>query len=203
MPCLYYIPPAIFVFMAGIMVQDHFKLIRSPATQKFITNKSRQHTIKITRIKDGDSLVGHSVDGFEIEIRLAHIDAPERYQDFGEQARQELVRLCFNKNAALSGSKKDGYGRLLATVTCGNVHVNQHMLETGHAWVYDKYNAHLTFPALEKKAAENCAGLWGQSRAVPPWVYRKKVDYKYSETSRAEIAARTGRCAKLTLAERQ
>ncbi len=184
------------LFMTGAVAQDQLDFIKLPSAILSQSASSQQS------VKDGDSLIGQSADGFEINIRLAHIDTPETHQGFGDAATQELSRLCLGKMAQLSGTQKDGFGRLLAELSCDNIDVNQHMIETGHAWVYDKYNSRLTFPALEKSAAENCAGLWGAKGAQPPWVYRKKGADKYAETSQAQIAARTARCARITLAAR-
>src|ERR1044072_8715239 len=70
-------------------------------------------------VKDGDSLVA-KVQGVEMEFRLAEIDAPERDQPYGEQAKRDLRSLANGQQLVLLPIDTDGYGRTVAHIWNGN-----------------------------------------------------------------------------------
>jgi endonuclease YncB( thermonuclease family) len=72
-------------------------------------------------------------------IRLLGIDAPERSQDFGTNARWHLSDLVFGKQVAVRYYKIDQYGRTLGKVMLGNQDVNREVLRAGLAWHYKYY----------------------------------------------------------------
>jgi micrococcal nuclease len=129
---------------------------------------------KVTGITDGDTLT-LLVGKEEIPVRLANIDAPEKTQAFGEQARQSLSTLCWGKDAQYKEQDVDHYGRMVAVVTCGGVETSRAQVERGMAWVYPKYNKDLTLPGLEAMARQDRRGLWMHGASVPPWEYRRPV----------------------------
>jgi len=53
--------------------------------------------MKIIGVKDGDT-VDVLYYQFPINIRLQHIDAPEKKQAFGTKSKEKLSELCFGKN---------------------------------------------------------------------------------------------------------
>ena len=52
--------------------------------------------MKIIGVKDGDTVEGLYYQ-FPINIRLEHIDAPEKRQPFGTKSKEKLSDLCFGK----------------------------------------------------------------------------------------------------------
>ena len=71
---------------------------------------------KVIAIKDGDSykvLLHNS----EKNIRLAHIDCPEKGQPYGSNAKQYASMLCFGKTVIVQNEgKTDMYGRIIGEV---------------------------------------------------------------------------------------
>ncbi len=72
-------------------------------------------------------------------IRLFGIDAPERYQDFGNRAKQFVSDLVFGKQVRIVKQDIDRYGRIVGTVYVGAVCVNEELIRSGLAWVYRYY----------------------------------------------------------------
>jgi len=136
-----------------------------------------QFTARCVAITDGDTLRVLYVTGetkSEIKIRLYGIDAPEKSQAFGTQAKQALSALAFGKDLTVYSKGRDRYGRLLAWLTVGSTPINAEMVKAGFAWHYRKYAPKETELAqLEADARNNRRGLWIDAAPVAPWEFRK------------------------------
>jgi endonuclease YncB( thermonuclease family) len=137
-----------------------------------------QFVARCIGVTDGDTLKVLFVEGetkSEIKIRLFGIDAPEKSQAFGTQAKTALSDLAFGKDLTVTSTGRDRYGRLLAWLTVGSTPINAEMVRSGFAWHYRKYAPKETELAdLETDARNNRRGLWIDAAPVAPWDYRKK-----------------------------
>jgi endonuclease YncB( thermonuclease family) len=128
-------------------------------------------TGKVVGVHDGDTIsVLH--DGKAEKIRLVEIDAPELSQDFGQQSKQYLSKLCFGQTATIDEHGQDRYGRLLARVKCNGINANVEQVKRGMAWFFTKYGTDLSIKAYQEQAKQQSIGLWSMSNAMPPWEYR-------------------------------
>ncbi len=125
-------------------------------------------TSKCARVIDGDTIQLN--DGRK--VRLLDIDAPEIKQPWGLQSKKFLADLIEGKEIELIGSKKDRYGRTLATIKLGDLDVNKRLVEMGHAWHYRRYSKSKEFAELELKARAKGLGLWAPPK--PPWEWRRR-----------------------------
>lgn len=132
----------------------------------------------VIAVADGDTLTAHcdpSGASAPLKIRIAAIDAPERKQAHGLQARQNLVQLCLQKKATLEALDVDRYGRTVANVRCGATDVATAQVNAGLAWVYTHYaDHHPHLLPLEQQARANKVGLWAEARPLAPWKYRQR-----------------------------
>ncbi len=137
-----------------------------------------QFVARCVGVTDGDTLRVLYVEGetkSEIKIRLYGIDAPEKSQAFGTQAKKALSELAFGKDLTVTSTGRDRYGRLLAWLTVGSTPINARLVENGFAWHYRKYAPKETELAqLEADARKNRRGLWIDPAPVAPWNYRRK-----------------------------
>jgi micrococcal nuclease len=84
----------------------------------------------VRSVPDGDTLVLSNGE----RVRLLGLDAPERGEDFSEEARNRLLELTQGKELRFEAcSRKDRYGRILALVRAGELNVNMVLLEEGLA----------------------------------------------------------------------
>jgi endonuclease YncB( thermonuclease family) len=142
---------------------------------------SRQGTV--TRVWDGDT-VSVSVEGRDIRVRLAGIDAPEHDQPFGSEARARMASLLDGASVRLEGEKTDRYGRLVAKVwvqapdcrQCSQtLDAGLALLTEGLAWWYRQYRSEQSeedqgrYEFAEKEARAKRAGLWSDPDPTPPW----------------------------------
>lgn len=99
-----------------------------------------EYEAEVVKIVDADT-VDLSVDlGFKvyhtIRVRLAGIDAPERFTDEGKEATAWLTNYMPIGTRLIVQTKKDKagkYGRYIATLILDGTSVNEKLVKAGHA----------------------------------------------------------------------
>ena len=133
---------------------------------------------KIERVVDGDTVVFVSATGQRIRLRLAGIDAPEMAMPYGDLAKNMLIQLVGAEEVTVYASKLDRFGRAIAKVIAKDRDVNLALINQGLAWHYKRYAHEQTssdadaYAQTENEARAREAGLWKETRPVPPWAYR-------------------------------
>lgn len=129
---------------------------------------------RVVKVKDGDSLVLLEAGNKETEIRLAHVDAPERGQPYNRVAREFLEGLVAGNTVTYRiYEPEDRYGRVVAEVFVGDtLLVNQEMVRNGYAWHFRRYSDDRSYARLEKQARKARLGLWQEPDPMAPWEYR-------------------------------
>lgn len=134
---------------------------------------------RVVNIADGDTLtllVGRQ----HHTIKIAAIDAPERYQKWGDQSRTHLSRLAFNQTAVAECSRLERSGYQTCKVTVNTVDLGLQQISEGMAW-WVRQDASIQ-PAEDQSAYESAElmakmrrlGLWGETNPVPPWEFRRR-----------------------------
>ena len=130
---------------------------------------------RVVAVADGDSLVVVDKDGKRRRVRLAEIDAPERKQPFGAEARKSLADICLRKSAAIETTETDSHNRLIAKVKCGEVDANTEQVRRGMAWVTARNTLpNSPLPEMEANARLRGIGLWAGEKPEPPWEWRQR-----------------------------
>jgi endonuclease YncB( thermonuclease family) len=134
-------------------------------------------TGRVVEITDGDTLtllVGRQ----SYKIQIAAIDAPERYQTWGDQSRTNLSRLTLNRTAVANCSRLERWDHQACQVTVNDMDIGLQQIKEGMAW-WIRQDAHVQ-SAEDQSAYENAElmakmrrlGLWGATNPVPPWEFR-------------------------------
>ena len=120
------------------------------------------------------------------------IDSPEYKQAFGLQAKKQLQTLISRRKLTIENMDTDRYGRTVALVqTTDGTDVNEEMVRTGMAWVYDQYcrreDVCARLRQAENEARSAKRGLWAEENPTPPWLWRKehKTEEWYTKPVRA------------------
>jgi micrococcal nuclease len=136
---------------------------------------------RVVGVIDGDTIevktlpVRILVYEIPIRIRLVNIDAPEKKQPFGRWSTNQLKNLVAGQFVTVTYSQRDHYGRVLGrVVTANGTEANRYMVQSGAAWVYEKYNTDSSLPVLQREAQEQKRGLWADNTPTPPWEWRHK-----------------------------
>lgn len=129
---------------------------------------------KVIRVLDGDTIEVLQ-DKKPVRIRLANIDAPEKKQAFGRWSANQLKALLAAQPVTVTYTQTDRYGRIIGHVfTTNGTDASRFMVQSGAAWVYERYNVDESLLALQREAQEQKRGLWVDANPVPPWEWRYK-----------------------------
>ena len=159
----------------------------------------RPFQVRVVAVQDGDSLIvrpAQSRRNDEFRLRLYAIDAPEHDQQYGQEARDYLWRLVWNRtDLVLEAVDTDRYGRLVGILYYRAMDrrrsINRLMVEQGLAYWYSEYGGYgLGLEQAEENARRRRRGVWAGRRQVAPWEYRR---------AQREAAERSG-CLKWLLA---
>lgn len=109
---------------------------------------------KVIKVYDGDTITiasklpNSDAPIYRFSVRLLGIDSAEiKGKTFAEKeiaakARDALHKLIFGKIVHLKKISTEKYGRILADVYLGDLHINQWMLDNEHAIPYDGGTKH-------------------------------------------------------------
>lgn len=128
----------------------------------------------VRSVHDGDSMrVQCPGKRGTVAVRMHQIDAPELEQAHGVAARDQLRQLCrVGSTATIHTQGRDQYGRLLGDVCCGDTSVNEAMVASGAAWVYNRYVVDRRLYQLQDAARAARRGLWAGRSPQAPWRWR-------------------------------
>ncbi|MFM9264036.1 thermonuclease family protein [Tychonema sp. BBK16] len=148
----------------------------------------------VKRVSDGDTLVASDSAGKDIKVRFACVDAPEishgepiskasnkNQFKWGNQALQRTQQLVKEggSRVVLTVTDTDRYGRQVSEVRLPNgTFVQEVLTREGLAMVYRPYLKNCPSASIlekaEAEAKKSRRGVWGDSKFVPAWDFRKK-----------------------------
>lgn len=138
-----------------------------------VAAQAETYSGKVIAVIDGDTVLVLK-HGHPVKIRLANIDAPEKGQDFGLAARDELARLVLRREVEVGTVAVDKYGRSVALLRRDGRSVNEDMVRLGMAWEYSHFHRDRRYVELQQQARAAGRGLWRQGNPTPPWEWRKQ-----------------------------
>jgi len=94
---------------------------------------------RVVGVHDGDTVTLLLDGNQQLKVRLAQIDAPELDQAFGQQSKQSLSDMVFNKTIKVEKETIDKYGRTVGTLIVDSLDANKEQVKRGMAWVYKQY----------------------------------------------------------------
>lgn len=168
-------PPACISKIAWTLLAA---LLLLPAPTKALAQTQRAIpglTGTVVRVHDGDTITILATGKTEVKVRLFGIDAPEHGQPYGSAAKKSLSTLVFGREVSLHATGKDKYGRTLGHLYVGDLWVNHEQVLRGMAWHYVQYSQDAQLDQAERSARQARRGLWQDSNATPPWVWRRKI----------------------------
>lgn len=127
----------------------------------------------VIKVADGDTITVLTSDKKELKVRLKNIDAPEKKQEYGTQARKFTTSLVFGRNVELKISGKDKYNREIAEVFINGLNINKEIVKQGYAWAYREHLDDKSYIELEQYARKNRLGLWNSPNPIKPSEWRK------------------------------
>jgi micrococcal nuclease len=131
-------------------------------------------TESVAAVLDGDT-VRFDCGGALMSGRLAGVDAPEKQQARGPEARAFLEALLAEGPVTVETVSSDRYGRAIVELRpkAGGATLNQRLVAGGFAWHYKRFSDDAGLAAAEEAAREARLGLWADADPTPPWAWRK------------------------------
>jgi len=130
----------------------------------------------VVGVSDGDTIKVMRAHK-EVKVRLYGIDCPEKGQPFTRKAKQFTSDMVFGKIVEVHRMDTDRYGRTVALVAVDKQLLNEELVKTGYAWVYD-YHYHEviceSWKSFQLRAKFSKKGIWSEPDPVPPWEFRRK-----------------------------
>lgn len=135
---------------------------------------AEQFSCRVVAISEGDTFSCLTTENKRLRVRLAEVDAPERKQPYGSEAKQALADLVLEKQVVLHAQEVDRYGRTLARAYVGGIDVNYTLVAQGAAWAYTKQLKDHRLKDAETLARNMGKGLWQlpAEAIVAPWAWR-------------------------------
>lgn len=130
----------------------------------------------VTRVIDGDTVI-LGTGGTKLKVRLQGIDAPERRQAHGGESTRYLEDIVLNRQVIIKykdSKRYDRYKRNLGTIFLNGQDINLSMINAGMAWDSPRYSKSQSYGRAQHEARIQRIGLWQNTNAVAPWVYRAK-----------------------------
>ncbi|WP_270981105.1 thermonuclease family protein [Campylobacter helveticus] len=140
-------------------------------------NLEKELTGKVSKVIDGDTIEllvkqDNIKQSPKIKVRLFGIDAPEKKQAFGKEAKEYLSSLILDKEVILIINDKDKYQRFIGTILLNEKDINKEMVKNGYAWAYESYST--KYLAQQADAQMFKLGLWKSGRAIKPSEFRHR-----------------------------
>jgi micrococcal nuclease len=137
---LFYQTIFIFLVFLGTITFSNQVWAISPNSD-LVTTSSSNFSGTVTKVIDGDTLDVTTTEEEIITVRLALIDAPETDESGFDEAKNFMTEKCLDKSSEVDPDNNQGltYGRTLAVVYCDGVNVNEAILDSGFADVYQDF----------------------------------------------------------------
>lgn len=127
----------------------------------------------VTHVTDGDTLWVRPEGGAPVKVRMQGIDAPERCQAWGPQAREALAARVLHRQVQVRTRARDDYQRTIGVVEVDGHDVASWLVRDGHAWS-QRYRRSLGPYAAEEAAARSARrGIFSLDDPVEPRAFRK------------------------------
>jgi endonuclease YncB( thermonuclease family) len=134
----------------------------------------------VVGISDGDTITVLDKLSKQHKVRLMGIDAPEKSQAFGNEAKQTLSNYIYKKEVSVEFKKYDKYKRIVGKVTLDGQDICLQMILDGMAWHYTEYKKEQSktdrdfYREAEASARNVNTGIWSEKQPVSPWIFRQK-----------------------------
>lgn len=138
---------------------------------------------RVVKIIDGDTIKILTSERQQIKVRLYGIDAPEKKQPYGADAKRFLSDLVAGKNVRIEERGKDRYKRTLGIVYLKDNDINEILVLNGYAWAFTKYSKN--YESQERQARNKGLGLWRDKNPIKPEIWRKIKQNRLEEKVRA------------------
>lgn len=146
-------------------------------------------TGRVIKVLDGDQITIVDSASKQYTIKIMGIDAPERYQSFGDKSLQNLSAMAFNREVDVEKPMLDRNGLILGKVMVAHhdsqcsqnncpktVDTGLEQIKAGLAWWFrakeQTVDDGAQYGQAEFAAKIRRIGLWSETNPIPPWKWK-------------------------------
>ena len=132
---------------------------------------------KVVSVSSGNLLSVQDQTGEIQQVSLYGVDAPDNEQKMGQQAHKMLSAMIGDKDVEVKVDGTDRKGVPSVHLFLNGLSINAAMVKSGYAWVNPatcKSSNCSTWTGYQQYASKNKKGLWVDSKAEPPWMWRER-----------------------------
>lgn len=128
---------------------------------------------KVSKVLNGDTVYVQDQYRSSRKIWMAGINAPTKDQNYGEQSRQNLIKLVLGQFVEVEYMQRDRYGRIIGKLIKEGQDINLQQIRDGYAQHYkqgkDEQSKldHAEYSASESEAKQQQLGLWPVTVSTP------------------------------------
>ena len=134
-------------------------------------------SLKVVSVSSGNLLSVQDQTGEIQQVSLYGIDAPDNEQKMGQQAHKMLSAMVGDKDVEVKVDGTDPKGVPSVHLVLNGLSINAAMVKSCYAWVNPascKSSNCSTWTDYQQYASKNKKGLWVDSEAEPPWMWRER-----------------------------
>lgn len=165
--------PAVLALAAALVASSAAPFALVAQSPRSAAKHATTFRARVANVIDGDTLRVIDASGTESIVRVEGIDCPESGQPFGGVARRFVRAQAFDRDVDVRVVSRDAHHRLIARVSVNGQDLSTQLLRAGLAWHYTEYSHDAALAAAERDARQAKRGLWSESAAMPPWVWRR------------------------------
>lgn len=161
---------------------------------------ARTYSGKVIAVLDGDTILLLRGRSRPFKVRLANMDAPEKFQEYGMASKQSLAELVLRKQVQVNTLAVDSYGRVVAMISVDGRDINQEQVWRGMAWADSRSDGH-NMLAAQNEAREAQRGLWEQDNPIRPSQWRKTHAVLPQQVARDPACVSKSYCSQMSSCE--
>ena len=119
---------------------------------------------------DGDTCKIKTKNDLLVNVRLDGIDAPEKAQEFGKEAKKFLVKILIGKKLELK-CKGFSYNRRVCSIFINKLNIQNEMVMNGWAMDSPKYSGG-KYKKSQILARQMKLGMWQEGNIYSPYCWR-------------------------------
>lgn len=132
---------------------------------------------QVVAVISGDTIRVRDDKKVQHTVRLAGLDAPEKFQTYGQRSLDSLRELVFQRYVVVEVARQGASPRV-GLVRFGARDINLEQLQLGGAWYAASHAPDLpaatrqAYADAQEDARQRRVGLWREKSPIPPWEFR-------------------------------
>lgn len=152
----------IIIVISSSLSSQNLELLEDASASPIDSSSENRIEGIVTRVIDGDTLdIRTNMDNEILTIRLVLVDAPEINEAGYAEAKEFVSENCLDKVAVVDPDNNQdlSYERLVALVYCQDLNINEAVIQSGLASIYERFCSVSEFGNSDWAQKQGCNGF--------------------------------------------